>query len=197
MAICDAPGAAIIGINKSGSYIEDEGLLHDYPSCIFVCLDEEKIYMDKNFNKLDIPQFGNIEKTLLPHYAKFNADLNYKIVDLSKSKAKAQAPAKKAALKFAGNPEVKEKCIKVLEVFKTALEERIIKLIPAKPILKPDQVNFYSEIRILTEFLQELDYGGIAENMLKRAAENDKPFLKQFFETQIFIYHLEKHFEKR
>jgi len=40
-----------------------------------------------------------------------------------------------------------------------------------------------------------LDYAGIAENMLGRSAESDKAFLKQFFETQIFIYFLEKHFE--
>jgi len=177
MAICDAPGAAIIGINKGEGYIEEEGLLNDYPSCIFVCLDEEKIYLDKNFNKLDVPQFGGFEKSLLPHYVKFNADLNYHIVDLSKNKAKA--PAKKT-LKFAGNPEIKEKCIKVLDVFKTALEEKIIKMVPAKPILKADK---------------ELDYAGIAENMLGRSAESDKAFLKQFFETQIFIYFLEKHFE--
>jgi len=138
MAICDAPGAAIIGINKGESYLEEENLLTDYPSCIFICLDEEKVHVDKTVNKLDIPQLGNIEKTLLPHYAKFNADLNYNIVDFSKNKAKV--PNKKT-LKFAGNAEIREKCIKVLEIFKTTLEEKIIKLIPVKPIVKLDKVK--------------------------------------------------------
>jgi len=42
-----------------------------------------------------------------------------------------------------------------------------------------------------------LDYAAISAAMMEKAGESEKAFLKQFFETQIFIYHLEKHFEKR
>lgn len=127
-----------VGINKGEEYLESENLFTDYPSCIFVCLDEEKVVMEKG-NKPEIPYFDNLEKSLLPHYVKLNSNLNYKIFD-DKAKGKKE---KRGNLKFVGTSEENEKCIKIIELFKSSIEEKIIKHIPTHPIHAGDHVNKY------------------------------------------------------
>mmetsp|Transcript_20831 Transcript_20831/g.18215 ORF Transcript_20831/g.18215 Transcript_20831/m.18215 type:complete len:135 (-) Transcript_20831:391-795(-) len=64
MIYCDAPGAELIGINQNEEFLLQEKLHKDYPSCIFVCLDEEKVYYE-DMIKVPLPYFNNVEKSLL------------------------------------------------------------------------------------------------------------------------------------
>ena len=156
MVLCDAPGAALIGIesslfvvisnlgnigiNKGEEYLKCENLFEDYPSCIFICLDEQKIYMDVS-NKPELPYFDNLEKNLLSHYVKLNTNLNYQMVETNIS-AKPKL-ARKESMKLTGNGEHKDKCLKILEIFRNTINDKIIKYIPEKPIYLKDKVNLY------------------------------------------------------
>lgn len=91
-------------------------------------------------NKPELPKFENFEKTLLTHYAKLNSNLNYQILDPNKSKSKQ---SKKTSIKLTSNEELNEKCKKILEVFKTTLEEKIINYLPPTPIYTKDNVIYY------------------------------------------------------
>src|SRR5687768_11455182 len=96
MVLCDAPGAALIGIekifenkskgiNKDEKYFISEQLDKEYPSCIYICLDEEKIY-DALGEKFDLPYFDNFEKVLLTSYVKINPQMDYYLVEDSKKR---------------------------------------------------------------------------------------------------------------
>ena len=99
-------------------------------------------------NKPEIPYFNNIEKSLLAHYAKLNVNLNYQIFEQSKSKPKQP---RKTNLKFTENAELREKCVKILELFKSTLEERIISKIPESgpTLYNSKQVNLVEGIVIM------------------------------------------------
>ena len=90
-------------------------------------------------NKPEIPYFNNFEKSLLSHYAKLNINLNYQIFESSKSKPKQP---RRISLKYGESAELREKCFKILELFKHTLEDRIITLTPSTPIYNSEKVNF-------------------------------------------------------
>ena len=117
--------------------MKEQELFEQYPSCIFVCLDEEKLYLDAD-NNVPTIHFNNFEKNLLTLYAKFNASLSTHFVDSKKVK---RAAIKKEGPKFNEDLEEKEKGMKILEIFKDAIEKKILSHIPVKPIYKPDQVH--------------------------------------------------------
>lgn len=146
MLLCDAPGAALIGkkfipfhkqlgINQGEDFLLRENLHIEYPSCIYICLDEEKTYMQEG-DKIDLPYFDNFEKSILHHYATLNQHLDYKIVSFNvNNKNKTKAPTGKKKLKGAPTQEEKEACLKVLDIFKDTLFTKIVRHLPPKPIL--------------------------------------------------------------
>lgn len=95
--------------------------------------------MDKS-NKPELPYFDNFEKTLLAHYAKLNNNLNYQIVEQNKS-SKNKA-VKRDSLRLTGNEEMKDKCVRILEVFRVTIEDKIISLLPGTPIRTDKNVKF-------------------------------------------------------
>lgn len=117
-----------------------EELFTNYPSCIYVCLDEEKVYMESS-QHFELPYFDNFEKSLFAHYSKLNHSSSHQIVQLGKKTAKPSTTNKKKELKYFTDDDEKMACINILEVFKTTLQDKIIKHIPADPIFK-DKVSF-------------------------------------------------------
>ena len=99
-------------------------------------MDEEKRYIEAD-NNVQPLHFNNFEKNLLTHYVKFNASFATHFVDSNKAK---RSPGKKEGPKFTEEPEEKERGLKVLEVFKDAIEKKILNHIPEKPILRKDNV---------------------------------------------------------
>jgi len=150
MVICDAPGAALIGkqtilkqiylfkgINQSEEYIKTDGLLNDYPSCIFVCLDEEKIYMEHDGHH-EIPSLESLEKSLLSSYIKINSTLVGTLTDAKKPSNRPHVPK---SIKYTGNIEEQRKCLEIIKTFRKKIQEKIIDHIPEVPIYEHKKVK--------------------------------------------------------
>jgi len=179
MVMCDAPGAALIGINKTEEYLKAEGLFENYSSGIYVCLDEGKIYMEPD-NNIVLPHFDNMEKSLMKNYAKLNANLNYQIVQIGKKSNMKPVARRERDMKYSASVEQKNDCMCVLETFKETLEKKILRYVPSEPIFKEKK---------------QLDYDKIEDIILHKSDKADHPFMKQFLQTQIFTYYLEQHYE--
>ena len=142
MVICDAPGAALIGItwlsarvicigiNKGEDYLKKTRLLEEYPSCIFICLDEDKIYMESQA-QAELPSLDNFEKAILGHYIKLNPNMNRVLMEAKKASKRQQVPR---VIKYVPNKEEKAQCVEILELFRNKLDEKIIKFVPTEPI---------------------------------------------------------------
>jgi len=121
--------------------LKSEGLFENYPSCIYVCLDEGKIYMEPD-NKIILPYFDNMEKNLMKHYAKLNANLNYQIVQLGKKSSSVKPVARRERdMRYAASTEQKNDCMSILEIFKETLERKILKYVPTEPVFKEKKVR--------------------------------------------------------
>jgi len=118
MVMCDAPGAALIGINKGESYLLQENIVQEYPNCVYICLDEEKIYMQEE-DRVDVPFFDNFERDILQHYAHLNPHLDYRIVGFNTNKTRPQIGRKK--FKDVPTHEEKKSCLEILDIFKDTL----------------------------------------------------------------------------
>jgi len=149
-------------------------------------LDEERIY-DALGEKFDLPYFDNFEKTILTTYVKLNPQLDYHLVETTKNR-KLSGNKK---LKLTANSEEKQLCIKILEMFQNTLVNKIIDLIPPKPIYTSEKVNIY----FLIVISKELDYQAIKSHILDKTAPADENFIAPFLSTQIFTYYLEQHYE--
>ena len=121
--------------------MKSEGLFENYPSCIYVCLDEGKIYMEPD-NNIILPHFDNMEKSLMKHYAKLNANLNYQIVQLGKKSSSVKPVARRERdMKYSASTEQKADCMSVLEIFKETLERKILRYVPSEPVFKEKKVR--------------------------------------------------------
>lgn len=127
----------IQGINKGEDFLQSRGLLEEYPSCIFVCIDEEKIYMEKE-SQPEVPQLESFEKALLGYYHKFNANLGRNFVDAKKGGSRSSKPK---GIKYATTSEDTERCNEVMEVFRGKILDKIIKYIPTEPIILGNKVK--------------------------------------------------------
>mgnify|MGYP003580988880 CR=1 FL=1 len=123
--------------------MNNSGLFDEYPSCIFICLDEDKFYLEKTPHK-EIPALESFEKALLKSYHKINSNLMRRLVDANKPATYASKPKK---VKYSYNNEDKNKCLEIAEVFKSKLNEKITCFIPTTPIYQDsDKVKFLSFI---------------------------------------------------
>lgn len=129
-----------LGINKGEDYLKNSGLFEEYPSCIFICLDEEKFYLEKTPHK-EIPALESFEKALLKSYHKLNSNLMRRLVDANKSPNYIPKPKK---IKYSSNNDDKNNCIEICQVFKEKLHEKVISFIPTTPIYQDaDKVNIF------------------------------------------------------
>jgi len=135
---CDAPGAALIGINKGEEYLKEQDLFEQYPSCIFVCLDEEKVYFAPE-NNVQTVTFNNFERPLITLYSKLNSNFNRTIMEAKKSSKRITN--KHESIKLTEDFEERERSFKILELFKENLEKKLLSFIPAKPIYKRAKVK--------------------------------------------------------
>jgi len=142
MVYCDAPGAALIGINKGEEYLKEHNLFEDYPSCVFICLDEEKMYIQPE-NNVQPVQFNNFERSLMTLYTKHNSNFNRTLTDPKKSKKAVNKPD---SIKITEDNEEKEKSLKIHELFKTTLEKKLLKFVPETPI--------YTKKKVLIEIVK-------------------------------------------
>jgi len=177
---CDAPGAALIGINKGEEYLKEQELFQQYPSCIFVCLDEEKMYLDPE-NNVQSVQFNNFERPLITYYTKLNSNFNRAIVEAKKSSKRIAN--KHESIKLTEDHEEREKSFKIMELFKETIEKKLLSFIPSRPIYKNNN--------------KELDYDEIGRIIMARAKDVDKKFLKEFLQTQIWAYYVEMHYSNQ
>jgi len=152
MVYCDAPGAALIGIiffilieklvlgiNKGEEYLEEQGLFEEYPSCTFICLDEEKMFINSD-NNLQSVSFNGFERPLINSYTKLNSNFTRKLTETRKSKPSI----KRESIKISEDNEEREKSLAILELFKVTLEKKLICHIPEKPIYKSSTVTIFS-----------------------------------------------------
>ena len=110
--------------------MKNSGLFEEYPSCIFICLDEEKFYLEKTPHK-EIPALESFERALLKSYHKINSNLTRRLVDANKYPNYIPKPKK---IKYASNNDDKINCIEICQVFKAKLHEKVISFIPQTPI---------------------------------------------------------------
>jgi len=179
MVICDAPGAALIGINKNEEYLRDTGLIANYPSCIFVCLDEEKVFIQSR-EQADIPNLDSLEKALLGSYLKINPSMMRSFVPNKKSMERS--PQQQKYIKYDGKTEEKNQTLDILDIFGKKVQEKIINHLPETPIY---------------EIENHFDFLAIGDIIVKKAIGADKEFLKQFIKTQIFAYYVEQFYEAK
>jgi len=149
--LCDAPGAALIGINKGEEYLKESDLIGNYPSCIYICLDEERVYI-QNKEQIDTPNLGSLEKPLLTSYIKVNPSLMRSFVPNKKLMEKF---SQQRLIKYDGKPEEKIQSLEILDTFAKKIQEKITSHLPESPIFDPQspevissflfaETNFYS-----------------------------------------------------
>jgi len=120
--------------------LESENLPENYPSCIYICLDEGKLYMEPD-SGIILPHFDNMEKSLMKHYAKLNENFDYQIIRIG-NKPQAKFPVRRTKdMRNSPSLEERESCLNILEIFKETLQKKILKYIPPEPIYKEKNVN--------------------------------------------------------
>jgi len=139
MVICDAPGAALIGINKNEGYLKDADLVGSYPSCIYICLDEERVYI-QNKEQVDTPSLGSLEKALLASYIKVNPSLLRSFVPNKKLMGKF---SQQRTIKYDGKPEEKVKSLEILDTFGKKIQEKITNHLPENPTYESPGVIYF------------------------------------------------------
>lgn len=115
-----------------------ERLLTDYPSAIYICLDEDKMYTEPG-HKLQMPYFDNFEKILLPHYSKLNSSLDSRITQPKKKSSRTAAKPKENRDAMSLKAE-KDNCLNIIETFKMTLQSKVLKYIPHEPIFRNKKV---------------------------------------------------------
>jgi len=179
LPILDAPGGLLVGIQKGEKFLLKEKL-HDNFSCMYICLDEKKIYADSQTLKdITIPVFDGFEKIIQTHYSALNPDTNYHICNFN---SKTGPTSRKKKLRYYYQPEERLSATKVLEIFKNTIFEKIIRFIPPQPI--------YNEKR-------QLSYSKVNETIIKNSSYADHKFLNQFVQTQTFTHFLELFYEMK
>ena len=124
--------------------MQEHGLYEEYSSCIFICLDEEKMYISPE-NNLQPVNFNGFERHLINNYTKLNSNFTRKF----KESKKSMPSIKKESIKVTEDVEEREKSLIILELFKTTLEKKLLNHIPEKPIYKSATVRAISYHRYL------------------------------------------------
>ena len=175
----DAPGGLLLGINEGESFLKNNRLLEKY-SCIYVCLDEKKVYGNKALiSEIAIPDFDGLEKKLAPYYYKLN---NKKTRDIININPKSSSPNTEETIsqnvEFF-NKDEKPVCMKIMSIFENALQKNILEHLP-----KEKMMNAYDQI----------NYKSITYQVLLKSKKNseDTIFLTKFFNTQAFHYYIEQ-----
>ena len=128
----------MIGIQKGEKFLLKERL-HEQYSCIFVCLDERKVYVESSLLKeITIPVFDGFEKNLQSYYNLLNNDINYNVINHA---SKPQINQKKKKLRYYYQFEERQAGFKILEMFKNILFDKIIRYIPPQPLFTAQRVK--------------------------------------------------------
>lgn len=87
---------------------------------------------------LELPPVDSLEKSLVNAYVKVNPSLTRRLAD---SKNKVVQGVKGGNVRYAETPEEKNNCVKVLELFREKLKEKIIAYVPQEPIYQSEKVT--------------------------------------------------------
>ena len=176
----DAPGGLLFGINAGERYLKKNRLLEKY-SCIYVCLDEKKVYADKVLiSEIEIPKFDDLENKLAPYYYQFNNKKTHDIININpkslgwKNREKIVNQTQEIFSK-----EAKAVSMKIMSIFENALQKNIIENLPKEKTF---------------DTFGQIDYKSIAYQVLLKSKKNieDTVFLTKFFNTQAFHYYIEQ-----
>lgn len=134
------------GINQGISYLLEEDLPSNYPECIFVVLNQNRItlFADPSVCAgITEPYFDGVFEQIFRIYREFNAEPGRTIesglqASFSKKPGTNVVGSKKEKFIYNASQIEYDKCSNILKLFYEALLKAIIHHLPLKPVFRPD-----------------------------------------------------------